>query len=113
MTHMCITIRYLVESTSIYYCMWRVHYLAKKHVYHAMTKNINVRFHFVWEILDEGDIELQKIHTKENLIDMLIKVIPGVICILQGVTPYLSSCLNSVELIWMNYRWLDPLSKGT
>jgi len=32
--------------------------LAKNQVYHARTKHINVRFHFFWEILDEGDIKL-------------------------------------------------------
>ena len=31
-------------------------YLAKK--YYARMKHIDVRFHFIWEILDEGDIEL-------------------------------------------------------
>jgi len=35
-------------------------YLAKNQVYHARTKHIDVRFHFVREILDEGDIELLK-----------------------------------------------------
>ena len=53
-------------------------YLAKKEVYHARTKNIDVRFHFVREILDENDIELQKIHTKENLANMLTNVVSGV-----------------------------------
>jgi len=53
-------------------------YLAKNQVYHARTKHIDVRFHFVREILDEGDIQLQKIHTKENPIDMLTKVVTGV-----------------------------------
>ena len=33
-------------------------------------------------------------------------------CTLQGVTPYHSSCLSSVALIWMNYGWLDPLDRG-
>jgi len=33
-------------------------YLAKNQVYHARMKHIDVRFHFVWEIFDEGDIEL-------------------------------------------------------
>jgi len=42
------------------------------------VKHIDVRFHFVREILDEGDIELQKIRTKENPADMLTKVVPGV-----------------------------------
>ena len=40
--------------------------------------SIDVRFHFIREILDEGDIELLKVHTKENPADMLIKAILGV-----------------------------------
>ena len=46
-------------------------YLANNHVYHARTKHINFRFHFVWEMLDEGDIKLKKIHTKKNPNTML------------------------------------------
>ena len=41
-------------------------------------KHIDVRFHFVKEILDKDDMELQKIHTKENPHNMFIKVVPGV-----------------------------------
>ena len=52
--------------------------MAKNQVYHVRTKHIDVRFHFVREILDEGDIELLKIHTKENPADMLIKVVSGI-----------------------------------
>jgi len=33
-------------------------YLAKNQVYRERTKSIDVRFHFVREILDEGDIKL-------------------------------------------------------
>ena len=47
-------------------------------MYHARTKCIDVRFHFVQEILEESDIELRKIHTKENVADMFIKAISGV-----------------------------------
>jgi len=53
-------------------------YLAKNQVYHAKMKHIDIRFQFIWEILEEGDIEFQKIHTKENSTDMLIKVVQGV-----------------------------------
>ena len=52
-------------------------YLAKNQVYNVRTKHIDVRYHFVRDIL-EGDIELQKIHTKENPADMLTKVVQGV-----------------------------------
>jgi len=86
-------------------------YLAKNQVYHARMKHIDVRFHFLRKILDEGDIKLQKIHTKENPADILTKVVSRV-CALHGVTPYPSSCLSSVELIWMNYVLLDPLGRG-
>jgi len=44
-------------------------------VYHVRTKHIDVRFHCIREILDEGDIELLKVHTKENLANMLTKVV--------------------------------------
>ena len=38
-------------------------------------KHINVRYHFVREILKEEEIFLQKIHTTENPTDMLSKVV--------------------------------------
>jgi len=49
--------------------------LAKNQVYHARTKHIGVRFYFIREILDECDIELLKVHTKENPANMLTKVV--------------------------------------
>ena len=53
-------------------------YLARNQVYHARTKRIDVRYHFVRDILEEGDIKLLKIHTSENPADMLTKVVSGV-----------------------------------
>jgi len=53
-------------------------YLVKNQVYHVRTKHIDVRFHIVREILDEGDIVLQKVHIKENPADMLTNVVSGV-----------------------------------
>ena len=53
-------------------------YLATNQIYHARTKYIDARFYFVRKILDEGDIELQKIYTKDNPVDMLTKVAPKV-----------------------------------
>jgi len=53
-------------------------YFAKNQVYHAKTKHFDVRFHFILEIHDEGAIELQKIHTKENPTDMFTNIVSGV-----------------------------------
>ena len=69
-------------------------------MYHGRTKHIDVRFYFIWEIFYEGNIELQKIHTKENPVDMLTKIISGgKVYTLQIVTPYPSSCLRLVEFV--------------
>ena len=53
-------------------------YLAKNQVYHARTKYIDVRYHFVRDVLDDGDIMLVKIHTNDNPANMLTKVVTGV-----------------------------------
>ena len=50
-------------------------YLVKNQVYHARTKHIDVRYHFVREIIEEGEVLVQKIKTDDNLADMLTKVV--------------------------------------
>ena len=50
-------------------------YLAKNQVYHARTKHIDVRFHKIRELVATGELLLEKIHTSENVADMLTKPI--------------------------------------
>ncbi|XP_057512686.1 uncharacterized protein LOC130794748 [Actinidia eriantha] len=52
--------------------------LAKNSVHHARTKHIDVRFHFIREILNEGDILLDKINTTDNPADMMTNVVSGI-----------------------------------
>ena len=47
--------------------------LAKSQVYHARTKHIAIRFHKVRELAAHGDVLLEKVHTLENVADMLTK----------------------------------------
>lgn len=49
--------------------------LAKNQVYHSRTKHIDVWFHFIKDILDEGDIRLRKIGIADNLANNLVKVV--------------------------------------
>ena len=51
-------------------------YLAKNQVHHSRTKHIDVCFHFVCEIIDEGDILLKKTRTADNSTDMMTKPVP-------------------------------------
>ena len=66
------------ETLRVYYDSMSAIYLAKNQVYHARTKHIDVRFHFVRDVLDEGDVILENVHTKDNPADMLTKVVSGV-----------------------------------
>ena len=52
--------------------------LAKNQVYHARTKHIDVRYHFIREIIDEGGVVIQKIPTTENPADMLTKAVSSI-----------------------------------
>ena len=59
------------DQLKINYDNMSVIYLVKNQVYHARMKHINVRFHFVSEILEEGEM----IHMKDNPADMLTKLV--------------------------------------
>ena len=48
---------------------------AKEPKAHQRTKHILHRFHLVWEIVDRGDVDLQKIDGKENLADPFTKAL--------------------------------------
>ena len=50
-------------------------HLAKNQVYHARTKHIDMRYHFLREIIKECGVLVQKIKTDDNSADMLTKVV--------------------------------------
>lgn len=52
-------------------------HLAKNQVYHERTKHIDVKLHFVREIIAKGEVSLEKISTDDNPADMLTKALPG------------------------------------
>ena len=39
-------------------------------------KHIDIRYHQIREIVEEGKVELVKFHTKENPVDALMKILP-------------------------------------
>ena len=65
-------------------------HLAKNQVYHARTKHIDVRYHFVPEIIEEGGVLVQKIKTDDNLADMLTKVV---------TTIKFNHCLDLINIV--------------
>ncbi|MCO5579070.1 hypothetical protein L7F22_032922 [Adiantum nelumboides] len=51
--------------------------LAKNPVFHSKTKYIDVKYHFIRKVLEDKQIQLMKIHTKDNPADLLTKGLPG------------------------------------
>ncbi|GJU23023.1 hypothetical protein Tco_1156365 [Tanacetum coccineum] len=52
-------------------------HLSRNHVFHEMTKHINVRYHFIREVLEAKTIKVLNVGTKHNAADALTKVVPG------------------------------------
>ncbi|PHT59787.1 hypothetical protein CQW23_02150 [Capsicum baccatum] len=46
-------------------------------MFHKKTKHIDVRYHFVREIIARGDIVVSKINTHDNPADMMTKTLPS------------------------------------
>ena len=65
-------------------------HLAKNQVYHARTKYIDVRYHFVREIIEEGGVLVKKIKTDDNPTDMLTKVV---------TTIKFNHCLDLINIV--------------
>ncbi|MCO5607397.1 hypothetical protein L7F22_061593 [Adiantum nelumboides] len=47
--------------------------LARNRVFHAKTKHVNVRYHFIREVLEDKRLQLVKVHTDDNPADLLTK----------------------------------------
>lgn len=50
-------------------------YLKKNLRFHERTKHIDVRIHFMKDIISSGKVKVLKIHLKDNSIDMITKVV--------------------------------------
>ena len=49
--------------------------LAKNSTFHACSKHIDVHYHWIWEVLEDKLLQLDKIHTDKNWSDMMTKVL--------------------------------------
>ncbi|GKE17155.1 retrotransposon protein, putative, ty1-copia subclass, partial [Tanacetum coccineum] len=52
-------------------------HLSRTAMFHERTKHINVRYHFIREIMESKEIEVGKIGTKDNAVDAFTKVVSG------------------------------------
>nr|GEW26134.1 hypothetical protein [Tanacetum cinerariifolium] len=52
-------------------------HLSRNHIFHERTKHINVRYHFIREVLEAKMVNVLKVGTEHNVADTLTKVVPG------------------------------------
>ncbi|GJV36566.1 hypothetical protein Tco_1409043 [Tanacetum coccineum] len=52
-------------------------HLSRNAMFHERTKHINVRYHFIREIVESREIEVAKIGTKDNAADAFTNFVPG------------------------------------
>ncbi|KAE8670544.1 hypothetical protein F3Y22_tig00112127pilonHSYRG00101 [Hibiscus syriacus] len=50
-------------------------HLARNPAFHSRTKHIQVQYHLIREKVEEGTVDMQKIHTKDNIADFMTKAI--------------------------------------
>lgn len=50
-------------------------HIARNLAFHSKIKHIGVQYHFVHEVVEEWSVYMQKIHTKDNLADVMTKSI--------------------------------------
>lgn len=51
--------------------------LSRNSIFHERTKHINVKLHFIRDIVQSKEIEIKQVDTKDNAADMLTKVLPS------------------------------------
>jgi hypothetical protein len=50
--------------------------ISKNPVMHSKTKHIAIKYHFVRELVQDKEIRLEYVHTKEKIADIFTKTLP-------------------------------------
>jgi DNA-binding sugar fermentation-stimulating protein len=70
--------------------------ISKNSVMHSKTKNIPVKYHFLWEQVAEKNIRVEYVGTKEQVVDIFTKPLP------QKAFEYLRQRLGVISTPKMN-----------
>eukprot|EP00253_Pinus_taeda_P011411 PITA_11411 len=63
------------ELGRLYFDIQSAIHLANNFAFHFKTKHIQLKYHFIRPVLEDGQLKLEKIHTNQNPADMLTNVV--------------------------------------
>lgn len=64
------------ESYVLYCDSQSAIHLSKNSTYHSRSKHIDVRYHWIRDMLENKLLRIEKIHTNDNGADMMTKALP-------------------------------------
>ena len=50
--------------------------ISKNHVMHTKTKHIAIKYHYVRELVQDKEVKMEYIHTKEQIANIFTKALP-------------------------------------
>jgi hypothetical protein len=63
------------KGTIIYRDNQSTVFLTKNHGHHSRTKHIDIRFHFIRNLVENGTVEIRSCYTEKQLADMFTKAL--------------------------------------
>lgn len=66
-----------LESTTVLCDNQGVVQLVKNSVYNERTKHINVKLHFIREVVNSKEVNVEEVSTEVNSVEMLTNSLPG------------------------------------
>ena len=64
------------EKFTLYYDTQSAIQLSKNSTFHSHSKHIDVKYHWIHNVLDSKMLQLKKIHTNDNGSNMMTKALP-------------------------------------
>ena len=66
-----------ITNTMILYCEnTSVINISKNPMMHAETKNIAIKYHYVRELVEDKQVKMEYINSKEQIVDIFTKLLP-------------------------------------
>ena len=52
-------------------------HLSKNPMFYSRSKHIDIKYHWIRDVLESNQLKVEKIHTDDNALDMMTKALPN------------------------------------